>query len=102
MQELETLIRARYPVIYVVSWEEERVERCLREIAETWRRTSTCGPSPRASSSRVPNRNRRSKAGGGNTADPLAALDAVIEHVQPAIYLFKDFPPLHGGRSAAI
>ena len=32
--ELEILIRARYPLIYVVSWEEERVERCLREIAE--------------------------------------------------------------------
>jgi len=26
-EELEILIRARYPVIYVVSWEEERVER---------------------------------------------------------------------------
>ena len=33
-EELETLIRARYPIIYVVSWEEERVERCLREIAD--------------------------------------------------------------------
>src|SRR5262245_28754113 len=26
-QELEVLIRARYPLIYLVSWEEERVER---------------------------------------------------------------------------
>ena len=33
-EELEVLIRARYPIIYVVSWEEERVERCLRQIAE--------------------------------------------------------------------
>ena len=31
--ELETLIRARYPIIYVVSWEEKRVEDALRNIA---------------------------------------------------------------------
>jgi hypothetical protein len=33
-QELDVLIRARYPIIYVTTWEEERVERCLREIAK--------------------------------------------------------------------
>ena len=32
-QELETLIRARYPLIYVVSWEEKRVEEALRAIS---------------------------------------------------------------------
>ena len=34
-EELEVLIRARYPIIYVTSWEEERVERCLRD-ARMW------------------------------------------------------------------
>ena len=33
-QELETLIRARYPIIYIVSWEEKRVEDALRAIAK--------------------------------------------------------------------
>ena len=28
------LIRARYPFIYLVSWEEERVEQILQEIAQ--------------------------------------------------------------------
>ncbi|NLF08437.1 MAG: AAA family ATPase [Pirellulaceae bacterium] len=89
-EELEVLIRARYPVIYVVSWEEERVERCLREIAQkreknlfVWTVTQgivRSGVEP-----------QQTKVGGGNTADPLAALDAVIQQVQPAIYLFKDF-----------
>ncbi|RYZ62993.1 MAG: ATPase, partial [Proteobacteria bacterium] len=32
-QEIEILIRARYPVIYVVSWEETRVEEALQDIA---------------------------------------------------------------------
>ena len=77
-------------MIYVVSWEEERVERCLREIAEkreknlyVWTVTQgivKSGVEP-----------QQTKVGGGNTADPLAALDAVIQQVQPAIYLFKDF-----------
>ena len=77
-------------MIYVVSWEEDRVERYLREIAErrnkhlfVWTVTQgikKSGGEP-----------QRSKAGAGNTADPLAALDAVIQHVEPAIYLFKDF-----------
>ena len=26
MREIETLIRARYPILYVISWEERRVE----------------------------------------------------------------------------
>ncbi len=91
-EELETLIRARYPIIYVVSWEEERVERCLREIADrrekslfVWTITEGIVKSGTAP--------QRAKAGGGSTADPLAALDAVIQQVGPAIYLFKDFHP---------
>ncbi|NLE38211.1 MAG: AAA family ATPase [Pirellulaceae bacterium] len=91
-QELEVLIRARYPLIYVTSWEEERVERCLRKIAEkrsknffTWTITQgivKSGADP-----------QRARSGGDSTADPLAALDAVINQVEPAIYLFKDMHP---------
>ncbi|MFM7516202.1 MAG: hypothetical protein ACKO3V_04615 [Pirellula sp.] len=32
-QEIDVLIRARYPIIYVSTWEEERVEQSLRQIA---------------------------------------------------------------------
>jgi adenylate kinase family enzyme len=89
-EELEVLIRARYPIVYVVSWEEERVERCLRKIADArgkklfvW--TVTQGV---VKSGAEP---QRSKGSTGNTADPIAALDAVIDQVDAAIYLFKDF-----------
>ena len=33
-EELDVLIRARYPIIYVVSWEETRVEQQLQQIAD--------------------------------------------------------------------
>lgn len=31
-QEIEVLIRAKYPILYLISWEEKRVEDTLREI----------------------------------------------------------------------
>lgn len=87
-RELDVLIRARYPIIYVTTWEEERVERCLGEIAaarkkQLYQWTITQGLNKVGS--------EQKKGGRGNTTDPIAALDAVIEHVDPAIYLFKDF-----------
>lgn len=91
-EELEVLIRARYPIIYLVSWEEERAEQYLAEIAErrkkklfVWSLTQGLvkyGSEP-----------QRSKGGAGNTTDPLAALDAVLDNFEPAIFLFKDFHP---------
>jgi MoxR-like ATPase len=88
-EELEVLIRARYPIIYVMSWEEERVERCLRRIAEArgkklfvW--TVTQGILKSGVDSQY------AKSGTGNTTDPIAALDSVVAQIEPAIYLFKD------------
>lgn len=81
--ELETLIRARYPIIYVVSWEEERVEEALRAIARergkilhVW--TVTQGFA-------APNQRDRT------TREPVAALDFVHNSPQAAIFLLKDF-----------
>src|SRR5947209_11418063 len=31
--ELDTLIRARYPLIYLVSWEEQRLDGILQDLA---------------------------------------------------------------------
>src|SRR5206468_2502646 len=82
--ELETLIRARYPLIYVVSWEEKRVEDALRAIARergkklhVW--TVTQGFAT-ASGQRD-----------NTTRDPLAALDFVMSSPDQALYLLKDF-----------
>ena len=90
--ELEVLIRARYPIIYVLTWEEERVEKVLAEIAtarnkkfNVW--TYTQGIVKYGAEL------QRTKSGTGTTTDPLMALDAVLQHVEPAIYLFKDFHP---------
>ncbi|MCX5731839.1 MAG: hypothetical protein NTY18_10940, partial [Deltaproteobacteria bacterium] len=34
VRELDTLVRARYPLIYMVSWEEQRLDAILDELAK--------------------------------------------------------------------
>jgi len=84
--ELETLIRARYPIIYVVSWEEKRVEDALRVLSQArgkkmyqWTVTQGMTLDPRSRDE--------------STRDPLAALDFVINSRDQAVFLFKDFHP---------
>src|SRR5438132_14334977 len=83
-QELETLIRARYPIIYVVSWEEKRVEDALRAITTArgkrmfvWTVTQGMVVSPTATDER--------------TRLPLAALDFVLNSTDPAVCVLQDF-----------
>ncbi len=91
-EELEVLIRARYPLIYVVSWEEQRVvERAVKIAAKLNKKvfewSVTMGLVPAGTS--VQSQKHKDSA----TQDPLVALDTVIEHVEPALYVFKDFHP---------
>ncbi len=79
--ELQTLIRARYPLIYVVSWEERRVEETLRDICQRrgkkmmlW--TYTTG-----------------MAGNVASRDPLAALDYIMGAPDQTVFVLKDFHP---------
>jgi hypothetical protein len=90
--ELDVLVRARYPIIYVVTWEEERVEQELARVAAARNKklflwTCTQGIV------RAGSEPQTTKSGSGNTSDPLTALDTVLSHVEPAIYMFKDFHP---------
>ena len=83
-QELETLIRARYPILYVVSWEERRVEESLREICHRrgkklvqWTITGGLG-------------------GNIGARDPIAALDQILAAPDQSVFLLKDFHPFMG------
>src|SRR5215471_16432212 len=90
--EIETLIRARYPILYIITSEEMRAQHVLVEIAarrqkKVFEWTYSCGIVPAGTSI------QSQKSRNGTTKDPLAALDQVIEQVEPAIFLFKDFHP---------
>jgi AAA+ superfamily predicted ATPase len=90
--ELETLIRARYPILYVLSSEEMRVQNLLMDIAHKRQKkvfewSYSTGVVPAGTS--IQSQKHRNAA----TKDPLMALDQVIEQVEPAIFIFKDFHP---------
>jgi hypothetical protein len=90
--DLETLIRARYPIIYIVSGEELRVQNLLQEIARKRQKKVfewSCSTGIVPAGTSIQSQRQRSPT----TKEPLAALDQVIEQVEPAIFLFKDFHP---------
>jgi len=92
LEELEDLIRARYPILYVVSGEETRVDAAVAGLAQRlgkqvleW--SCTTGLVPAGTS--LQSQKYRHAA----TREPLAALDLVLDHVEPALFVFKDLPP---------
>jgi len=90
--EIETLIRARYPILYIVSSEETRVQNVVLQIAQRRQKkvfewSFSIGIVPAGTS--LQSQKHRNAA----TKDPIAALDQVIEQVEPAIFIFKDFHP---------
>ncbi len=89
VQELDTLVRARYPLIYLVTWEEQRLDAILEELAEyhgktllSWSVTKGMrrmgkprGPAPEGSK------------------DPVETLAAIEKLSDPSLVVLKDFHP---------
>jgi hypothetical protein len=99
--EVETLIRARYPILYVITSEELRVQSLIEEIAKKRQKkvfewSYSTGIVPAGTS--IQSQKNRSAA----TKDPLTAMDQVIEQVEPAIFIFKDFHPFLSKNNFAI
>ncbi len=89
-EELTILIRARYPLLYIMSWEERRIEQMLRRVAQNLRKklygwTITDGLRPLDES----NPQRPDP----ETCLPLHALDLITASQESAIFLLKDFHP---------
>jgi AAA+ superfamily predicted ATPase len=85
LKELELLIRSRYPLVYLLSFEEGRVVRTLGRLAkrlnkrvyfwscsEGWDHTDLAGD---------------------DTRDPAAALLKVLQSSERALFVLKDFHP---------
>ena len=90
-EELNILIQAQYPIIYLVTSEEERAEQAIAKIAQLkaeYRRvfvwTVTHGivewGQPRQTTQH-------------NTVSPEAAIEWVIRQREPGIFIFKDLHP---------
>ena len=101
LSELDVLIRARYPLIYVLTWEEGRVLAQVTALSaerdkKVFEWSITTGLVPGGTS--IQSQKHRDTA----TQDPLVALDRVVEQIDPAIYIFKDFHPFLARSNMAI
>lgn len=89
LHEIEVLVRARYPIVYVVSWEERRVEEALQEVAKklnrtvhTWSVTQGMKPPVNRTSGPV----KPSQLPG-----ELEALAQIHEAPEYTVFMLKDF-----------
>lgn len=90
--ELETLVRARYPILYLVTTEEARALDIILEIGRRRRKKVlewSCTTGLIAAGTSIQSQATRNSP----TRDPLAALDQVIDAVEPALVVFKDLHP---------
>lgn len=92
LEELDTLVRARYPLVYLVTSEEARAQDLIAQVARQrgkklleW----SCTTGLVATTNGYGTTKPRNAA----TRDPLAALDAIADHVDPTLFILKDFHP---------
>ncbi len=89
-EELNTLIRAKYPILYILSWEERRIEQTLRQVAAerrkklyAWTLTEGLFPLDGGESSAID----------PATRNPMRALDSIAASQEAAIFVLKDIHP---------
>lgn len=90
LEELDILIRARYPLLYLVSWEEHRVDTLLAEVARAhgkalfhWSITKGLRNMGGSRTAPLPE----------DTRNPVDALVAVEKLAEPSLVVLKDFHP---------
>ncbi len=86
LQELDILIRAKYPIVYIASWEEARVEDALRRVCAPLNRTLHTWTITQGMLPPVPNIRTSTTLPG-----ELEALAQVHEAPEYTVFLLKDF-----------
>lgn len=84
-KELDVLIKSRHPLVYMVSWEEQRALGILRRVAKL-------GTTPKHLITWTASEGFEGDLIKG-IKDPLHALDSVESYDHPAIFVFLDLHP---------
>jgi len=107
VQEIYDLIKALYPLIYVVSPEEERVERAIYEICDdrgrrfvVWSITEGFSDKEYSDGKRLFVEKKRETGVKGqkqplakDVKDPTKALEVIDKHEEDAVFVLRDFHP---------
>jgi ATP-dependent 26S proteasome regulatory subunit len=86
VREIEVLVRAKYPIIWITSWEERRVEEALQRVAKKLDRKFHSWSVTQGMKPETKQRNKKSSLPG-----ELEALAQVHEAPEFTIFLLKDF-----------
>lgn len=91
-REIEVLIRAKYPIVYAVTWEERRLEEAVKTVATNLKRklhvwTVTQGMRPSVERPGAP------RSTGGALPGELEALALIHEAPEYSVFILKDFHP---------
>lgn len=86
-REIDILIRARYPLIYIVSWEEVRVLERLKEMAQRRQKKLFLWSITRGIFRLEDEPSKIDES----TRDPINALAYIEKYPDPALFIFLDF-----------
>ena len=86
-KEIDVLVRARYPLIYLVSWEETRIIERLRDMAERRQKKLFLWSITRGIFKLEDVSSKVDEA----TRDPINALSYIEKYPDPALFVFLDF-----------
>jgi len=90
------LFKARFPCLYVSTWEEERALSELRSVAEDERLIRT--PRTFFAWSLTTGMSGNGQSGQEETKAPLKALEFIEKFEEPAVFVLKDFHIYFGGQ----
>ncbi|MEW6730875.1 MAG: AAA family ATPase [Acidobacteriota bacterium] len=96
IDRIKRAIVAQYPIIYLLTWEEDRVEKIINSIAKGFAQpvpvyTWTVSEGLKDAKSTVP-----------ATTDPIKAIDFIIKEGERGFYLLKDFPNFLDGNPTLV
>ncbi len=96
-EEIKLLIQAQYPLIYLVTSEEERTERAISMIAQELKSQEPKSPQRRlfvwTVTHGIVEYGQARHVTQHNTVSPEAAIQWVIQQKEAGIYIFKDLHP---------
>ncbi len=89
VEDLDLHVRARYPLIYLVTWEEARLDEILAKLAKTHAKTLMTWSITQGLRTHVEGSTGRD----GGPKDPIEALAAIAKLREPTLIVLKDFHP---------
>lgn len=92
LAKLKQAISSQYRIIYLMAWDEERVEQILKAISRLKYKDKRPVIEWTATRGFYTDEGNLAKKKGGETQDPVTAVRHIASEAEDAIYLMKDLP----------